>query len=197
MIVDELKKFVAGIYYEALDWCRGRNWFIRSLLLLWFLYLLIKSLINPEYRSVLGALNLGIHELGHLVFSFFGNFLQILGGTLLECLAPILGMINFYRQKDFFAISLCFGWLSTAFFGVATYIADARTMSLPLVTPFGSDSGVYHDWNYLLSKLGMLQHDSFLAFILRLLATVSMLVCLITGSWLLLHMKDNKTLYLK
>lgn len=190
MLIDKLRN-------EALDWCRGRNWFIRLLLLLWFLYVLIKSLTNPEYRSVLGALNLGIHELGHLIFSFFGNFLQILGGTLLECVAPILGMVNFYRQKDFFAISLCFGWLSTALFDVATYIADARTMALPLVTPFGSDSGVYHDWNYLLSKLGILQYDSFFAFILRLLAAISMFVCLIAGSWLLLHMRHDKTSSLK
>jgi hypothetical protein len=142
----------------------------------------------------LGVLNLGTHELGHLIFSFFGNFLKILGGTLLECLAPILGMINFYRQKDFFAISLCFGWLSTVFFDLATYIADAQTMALPLVAPFGSDSSIYHDWNYLLSKLGMLQYDSFLAFVVRLMAIISMLVSLISGSWLLLHMRDKEIL---
>lgn len=194
MIRDKLKEFAVAIYYEALDWCPGRNRLIRLPLLLWFLYVLIRSLMNPGYWSILGAINLGIHELGHLVFFFFGRFLQILGGTLLECSAPIIIMVNFYRQKDFFAISLCFGWLSTVFFDVARYIADARTMALPLVTPFGSDSGVCHDWNYLLGKLGMLPCDHFFGFIFRLLAVISMLVCLITGSWLLLHMGDNKTL---
>lgn len=139
------RAFTDSVRDEAAQWCRGKNWLIRLPLLGWFAHVLVKSLEDPSYQSILAGLNLGLHELGHLVFSFFGTFLNVLGGTLLEFLAPFLGMINFYRQKDFFAVALCFGWLATALFDIARYAADARAMSLPLVTPFGADPVVAHD----------------------------------------------------
>ena len=160
--------------------------------LVWFAYLLARYLQNPRYWNVFSYLNLGIHELGHYVFSFFGMFINVLGGTLLECLAPVFGIVNFYRQRDFFAISVCFGWLSTVLFGVSVYVADARAMELPLVTPFGMDTPVTHDWNYLLSSMGLLQYDTFLGSLIRGSAVISMLVCLITGAWLLWNMRNDR-----
>jgi len=149
---------------------------------------------NPEYRSILGPLNLGLHELGHFIFSFFGDFLGILGGTFFQVLAPLFGVVNFYRQSDFFAIALSFGWLSTSLFDVATYVADARAMNLTLVSPFGGDD-VVHDWNYLLTRMGLLQQDALLAFIFKCAATLAMLICLIGGFWLLLQMmKESSSL---
>jgi hypothetical protein len=185
------KETIQSIYGDAIDWCQGKSWLARLPFLAWFTYLLIKYLQDPRYWNVFSYLNLGIHELGHYVFSFFGVFVHVLGGTLLECLAPVFGVINFYRQRDFFAIAVCFGWLSTVLFGVAAYAGDARTMGLPLVTPFGLDTPVTHDWNYLLSRLGLLQYDAAVAFLIRGAAVISMLVCLITGIWLLWNMRDS------
>jgi len=172
---------------EAAAWCQGRHWQVRALFLLWFAYCLVKHWSNPEYRSILAAFNLGIHELGHFVFSPLGEFIGILGGTLLQILAPFIGMLNFYRQSDFFAIALSFGWLSTSIFDVAAYLADARTMNLPLVSPFGWGNPI-HDWNYLLTRMGMLKYDTVLAFLLRCVATGTMFICLMGGFWLLLQM---------
>lgn len=192
-MTEGLKRFIGTLLKEARERSCGRNWLARLPFLLYFVFVLIRSLGDPSYRSLLSGLNLGLHELGHLAFSFFGQFLSMLGGTLLECLAPVFGMINFYRQKDFFAICLCFGWLSTVFFDVSVYVADARAMSLPLVSPFGSDSA-QHDWNYLLGRMGMLQFDTFFAFMLRSAAVISMLVCIVSGAWLISQMiSQDKT----
>ena len=144
----------------------------------------------PSYSSLISPLTLGIHELGHLALSFFGEFFGILGGTLFQVLAPILGLINFYRQEDFFALILCFGWLSTSLFDMAKYVADARAMNLPLVSPFGSDN-VIHDWNYLFTRMGLLENDASIAFIVKCLATAAMLICLMGGFWLLWQMKKS------
>ncbi|UCC95233.1 MAG: hypothetical protein JSW40_00370, partial [Candidatus Omnitrophota bacterium] len=124
--------FLSSMYNEAIEWCRGKRWWWRSLLLVWFGYVLIRHLRNPYYESILGALNLGIHELGHVIFSPFGQFMGTAGGTIFQCFAPIFALFNFYRQNDFFSITLSFGWLSTSLFDVATYVADGRAMSLPL-----------------------------------------------------------------
>jgi hypothetical protein len=183
--------FLAGLKDDAGEWCQGKNWLVRLPLLLFFVYVLIRHLSDPMYTSILGPLNLGIHELGHFVFGFLGQFLSVAGGTLLQLIVPFFAVFNFYRQSDFFAIALSFGWLSTNFFSVATYAADARTMELPLVTPFGTDN-VIHDWQYLLSTLNILQYDAQVAGIFRVLAVISMLVCFGLGAWILWQMGRQK-----
>ncbi len=174
---------------EAIEWCRGRNWLVRLPLLLYFVYVLIRHLSEPLYSSILGALNLGIHELGHFIFGVMGEGLGVAGGTLLQLAMPVFGIFNFRLQNDFFAIVLCFGWLSTNFFNIAVYVADARKLELPLVSPFGGgDEGVYHDWEYMLSNLNLLEYDQAIAGVFRAMAVVSMLACLLAGFWLLWQM---------
>jgi hypothetical protein len=182
-------EFFLIIKHEAKEWSRGRIWWLRLPLLLFFVYILFHHLKDPEYKSIIGPLNLGIHELGHVIFGLFGMFIGILGGSLLQCLAPVLAVFNFYRQKDFFAIALCSGWLSTNIFEVATYVADARSMKLPLV---GFTPDPIHDWNYLLRKLNLLQHDQHIAALLRISAVIFMLTCFISGAWILWQMYISK-----
>lgn len=189
--MSSLTNFIDPIYREAIVWCKGKDWSWRLPILLWFAYVLIRHLFNPDYSSILGPVNLGIHELGHLVFAPFGKFIGILGGTLLQLLAPAFLAVNFYRQKDFFAIVLCFGWLSTNLFGIARYVADARSMSLPLVTPFPVET-VIHDWNYLLGQLGVLKFEKALAFFIESLAVISMLICLLVGGSFLCVMYESR-----
>lgn len=170
---------------EAIDNCRGRVWWIRVPFLLYFAYVLIRHLQNPLYKSIIGALNLGIHELGHVITCFAGPHICAFAGTGLQCLVPVLAMWNFYRQKDFFAISLCFGWLSTNFFEVATYLADSRSLSLPLVSLGPSAK---HDWNYLLSEMNLLQYDTLIADWIRLFGVATMFACFVSGGWIILQM---------
>ena len=186
-------KFWLELKDSAIEWCRGKNWLVRLPLLVFFIYALVRHLSEPLYSSVLGALNLGIHELGHFVFGFLGEGLGVAGGTLLQLAIPVFGIFNFRRQNDFFAIALCFGWLSTNFFNIAVYAADARKLELPLVSPFGGgDGGVYHDWEYLLSRMNILEYDMFIAAIFRMLGIVSMLICLSAGAWFLWQMFKSR-----
>ncbi|MCX5708775.1 MAG: hypothetical protein NTY14_07420 [Candidatus Omnitrophica bacterium] len=185
--------FFIALKNDAIEWCQGKNWLFRLPLLLFFVYVLIRHLSDPLYSSVIGALNLGIHELGHIIFGFLGEFITVAGGTIFQLFVPVFALFNFYRQRDFFAMALSFGWLSTNLFNVATYAADARAMSLPLVSLFGGgEDGVYHDWDYMLSQLNILQYDSVVALVFRVLAVVSMLVCFCAGVWLLWQMILSK-----
>ena len=177
---------IQALNEELEQWCSGRMWQGRLVLVAWFAYMFFQYTRDPDYSGLLGALNLGIHELGHLVFGFCGEFLGVLGGTLLQCLAPVFGAVNFYRQGDFFGIAFSFAWLASNLFDVARYMGDARAMSLPLVSPFGA--GVIHDWNYLLTRMGLLRYDTMLASLVRCLAVVFMLAGIIFGGWLVWKM---------
>ena len=171
---------IQNIRQEIVSWCSGKNWFWRLPLLLYFAYVFVRHISDPMYSSVLGGINLGIHELGHFVFGFLGEFMAVAGGTLLQILIPVFGMVNFMRQEDYFSLALCFGWLSTNFFEISRYASDARSISLPLVSPFGGDT-VIHDWEYMLDKLHILQYDIIVGNGFKILAAFMMLICLIFG----------------
>jgi hypothetical protein len=179
--------FLYPLREDARSWCRGKPWFLYLPLALYMAYAFIRHLADPDYSSILAPLNLGIHELGHFVFGFTGRFLAVLGGSLLELTVPCFALFNFRKLGDYFAMALSLGWFSTALFGVSRYIGDARSMELPLVTPFGGDS-VIHDWNYILSELDLLAHDAVLSGAVKAAAVLAMLACLSACGWLLLKM---------
>ncbi len=171
---------------EALDWARGRSGWPRLPLLLWFAYILVRHLREPRYESLFGGLNLGIHELGHLVFAPFGEFVGVAGGTILQLAAPLVAGALFRRQRDWFAMAVASCWLSTNLFSVARYAGDARARRLPLVSPTSGDP--LHDWGFMLGRLGLLRRDTVIAGGLRFLAIVAMLAGLAAGGWLVWHM---------
>jgi hypothetical protein len=126
--------------------------------------------------------NLVVHEGGHNLFSWFGPTLCLWGGTLLQWLVPFLLAIYFYkeRQTTGFAFSLFFffeNWLYTA-----TYMADARAQVLPLVTT-GDPDFVEHDFFAIFSSLGVLNHDTQIAAVVRLLGWCGMLGTVLWLGW--------------
>ena len=146
-------------------------------------------------------LDFGIHELGHVLFMFFGDFMHILGGSLFQCTFPLLWMVGFYQKKWYFAASMCWCWLGLNLFDVATYAADARARLLPLsIGPgaMGLDDAqadtMYdqaHDWYQILTRVGHLQSDLAVANGLRVAGTIAFMVGFILGGILLYHMLNG------
>jgi hypothetical protein len=162
----------------------GKVWWYRVPLLIPLAWILYRHLLDSEYGSIFGGLNLAIHEGGHLFFMWFGSdFLAVAGGTLLQCLCPVVTGVMFYKQRDFFAIGVACFWLGTNFAHIAPYAADARLQMLPLVSPFGGAPG--HDWSYLLGTLGLLPHDQLIGGIFQLSGIFSMGGGIFAASWVL------------
>ena len=184
------KGFFRSLHAAAAEWAAGRSPWLRLALLMIMGYILIRHLAAPQippYNSILfKTLNLGIHELGHVVFHAFGHFMEMLGGSLFQCLVPLLVIFAFLKQRDFFAMAWCFSWLGTNLFDVATYVADARARQLTLVSPF--TDAPKHDWFNILLEMNMLHHDQRIACALRVAATLSMLFFLLVGGWLVWRM---------
>jgi len=159
---------------------------------IWYVWILVNYLADrvtePEYSSLYGSINLGIHEAGHLVFGCLGSFMGAFGGTLLQCIAPVAGGAVLGRQRDYFGVAVCVGWLSTNLFHTAGYMADARAMKLPLVTVGESGGIAYHDWNWMLTRLGLIEHDYGLAVMVKTAGAAAMTVSLAMMAWLLWQM---------
>lgn len=161
---------------------RGKVWWYRAPLLVPLGWILFQHVKAKDYSSIFGGLNLAIHEGGHLLFVWSGNdFLTVSGGTVLQCLCPVFAGIMFYRQKDFFAITVALFWLGTNFAHIAPYAADARAQLLPLVSPFPGAPG--HDWNYLLGTLGLLRQDHVIGNAFRATGILTMGTAFLAGVW--------------
>lgn len=164
------------------EWARGRNGWWRLPILLWFAHILRQHLRSSDYESLFGGLNLAIHEAGHMVFGWMGELPGVMGGTILQLLAPAAAALVFLRQRDWFAQAVVACWLSTNLFSVARYAADARAQELPLVSPTSGDP--IHDWGYMLGRFGMLRLDRGIGLGFRIAAVLTMVGGLAFGAWL-------------
>lgn len=115
-----------------------------------------------------------IHEGGHLLFRFFGEFLSVTSGTLLQLGVPLALACYFLFRRQPQGVAFCLFFFFEQFLPISTYMADARAKELPLLT-IGDGDYVIHDWNYLFSKLGVLQHDVQIAGSVRFIGWIGML----------------------
>ena len=113
---------------------------------------------------ILGMANLVFHEAGHIILMPLGSFLSTLGGSLFQVLIPTVCLVAFLRQRDAFAAAVMLWWTGQNLIELAPYINDARAQRLILLGGVtGRDAPGYHDWNNLLSRLGLLEWDATLA----------------------------------
>jgi hypothetical protein len=173
---------------DAEDWARGRMWIPRALLLAYLVYADYRFLRNPISSTMFSGITLAFHEMGHLLFSFAGHFIGALMGSGMQVLVPILVILIFYRQPDYFGMSVGGFWLSFSLFELASYVGDARAMDLPLV---GFSDDPEHDWHYLLSTTHLLPLDTTFAFLIRVVATVIGAASLAFAVWLMMRMRQR------
>jgi hypothetical protein len=142
---------------------------------------LIYAFTNRSGFLILDHANLIIHEGGHF-FSWFGETIHILGGTLGELIVPLLCAAYFFFQRETTGFAFSVFWFFENFPYIGAYMADARTSVLPLV---GSDES---DWTILFTQWGLLAQDQKIGGIMRTLGHLGMLV---TMAWLALRLRRD------
>ena len=103
----------------------------------------------------LDLVNLAFHEAGHLFFTPFGSTVHYLGGTLGQLIVPG-GLVVYFvlRQRQPLGAAFCCWWFGENLINISVYMADARSLALPLV------GGGDHDWNELFFRFGLLGESS-------------------------------------
>ncbi len=118
--------------------------------------------------------NLVIHEGGHSLFGWLGPGMGLWGGTLLELLVPSALACYFILQRHTTGTAFAAFFFFENFIYIATYMADARSQGLPLVTVGDPETGG-HDWFRIFSTLGVLEHDRTIGGVVRVLGWLGML----------------------
>ncbi|MCA9354428.1 MAG: hypothetical protein KC877_02825 [Candidatus Kaiserbacteria bacterium] len=134
----------------------------------------LAQLFQHETWWFIQNVNLIFHEAGHWIFGIFGDFIGLIGGSLLEILIPLIVTLHFVLQRHWISVAFGAWWSSTAFLSVSIYASDAQERLLPLL---GGDS-VLHDWYHILSRSHLLPYDDLVGYVFWLcgLGMVAMLI---------------------
>lgn len=123
-----------------------------------------------------------VHEGGHLLFRFFGEFVSVAGGTFLQFFAPAALAVWFIFHRQIQGTVFCMFFFFEQCLPTARYMADARAQELPLLT-VGDADYVIHDWNYLFGHLGVLDHDTQIAAAVRAVGWIGMIGTVVWMAW--------------
>jgi hypothetical protein len=157
----------------------------------------VKFIVTPMETNYVGGhfmhlINLPFHEAGHLIFSPFGRFMMVLGGSLGQLLMPLicLGAFLFYNN-DAFGATVALWWFAESLMDLAPYINDARDLQLTLLGGVTGQEVEGHDWEYLLANLGWSQYDHTLAHAAYSIGIYFMVLAFLWGALLLYRQYQN------
>jgi hypothetical protein len=116
---------------------------ILAVVISWFAFV-----ANREV-PILDLFDLGIHEVGHLLFAFAPRMLMFLAGSAAQVIVPLaLAWYFGITRRDAAGGGFCLAWAGASMWDVSVYIADAPVQALPLI------GGGQHDWAFLLGSQG-------------------------------------------
>lgn len=147
----------------------------------WFVSLVaiygVVSAATPGTFRFLDRVDLVFHEAGHVIFGFFGEFIGILGGSLMQLLIPAVVVAYFFMHRQPYSAAVTLFWVAQSLFNVSVYAKDARTRVLPLLG--GEDT--LHDWNYLLGRLNLLNWDQAVGNVIYVVGLVALAASVLGG----------------
>ncbi len=169
--------------------------FVLLVIIVWGLKFIFSS-IESNYSGIsfMHLINLPFHEAGHILFRIFGQFMMTLGGSLTQCLVPSICLLTFLvRTKDPFAASISLWWLGENLIDLAPYINDARALKLMLLGGVtGQDVEGYHDWEFILRKLSLLEYDHLIAKTAHVIGALLMICAFVWGVVVLITQYRNR-----
>ncbi len=158
--------------------------------MVWWGWTFITTPLETNYtgESFLHLINLPFHEAGHVIFIPFGRFMTILGGTLGQILMPMICLGTFLiKTRDPFGAAVALWWTAESMMDIAPYINDARALDLMLIGGVTGKETDGHDWNNILTMLGLLEWDHRLAHLTYNVGILLMLGSFLWGGVLLLN----------
>jgi hypothetical protein len=122
------------------------------------------SIVRDVRVPLLGLVDLGFHELGHLLTYPLPDVWTALMGSIVQVAVP-LGLAGYFFavRRDPVGGAVCLAWAGTSARDVAVYVADAPFERLELI---GGD----HDWAFVLgpANLNALDAAGTIASVVRL-----------------------------
>jgi hypothetical protein len=110
-----------------------------------------------ERAFLLSFVDLGFHELGHLLLAWAPGLVAPLAGSVVQVAVPLGLALYFAARRESYACALLLAWAATSAANVSVYIADAPFQTLALL------GGGRHDWAWLLGSTGNMAQAALLS----------------------------------
>lgn len=136
---------------------------------------------DPMQGSFLDLVDLPIHETGHLIFRLFGEFMMIAGGSLFQVIVPAVFFGYFLWYRKYYSAAIVLFWVGQSIINVWVYAADAVVMQLVLTSGFTGSEGSFHDWNYMLTRLGLIGSTKTVAGLIRFAGTITIIAAIVSS----------------
>jgi hypothetical protein len=162
---------------------------VLSIYFLWIAY-------DPMQGSFLDNVDLPIHETGHMIFGLFGEFIGVLGGSLFQLIVPAAVVGYFWWHGKFYSAAVVLFWLGQSILNVWVYAADAQVMQLVLLGGLTGSEGSFHDWNYLLDRVGLLGSTKSVAAVIRVVGTLTIIFAAVLAIYFAFVQTEEKEQYL-
>ena len=105
------------------------------------------AIVKNTQVPVLVFLDVAVHEVGHKIFSPFGDVIMLIMGTGFQILFPfVVGLMFAVWKRNLIAWGVCWAWSANAMCDGARYIFDAPRGELMLM---GASDGL-GDWSKIL-----------------------------------------------
>ena len=108
-------------------------------------------LMGGQSVFLLSYVDLGFHELGHLVFSWVPGLFPALAGSIVQVAVPVGLALYFVVRKESYGTGLMLAWAATSAAHVSIYAADAPFQAMTLL------GGGTHDWAWVLGSVGHIE----------------------------------------
>ena len=171
------------VYGRLLVLCGAVAWGLKFILAD---YTTLSNGVPESSGIIMSRVNLVFHEAGHLIFSLFGEFMGVLGGSIGQLLMPLIVCLAFLlRFNNPFGASIGLWWLGQSTIDLSPYIADARAKQLMLLGGItGRDSPTSHDWANILGREGWLRYDQQIAGAVEFVGEALMVLSMLWGAYL-------------
>lgn len=144
----------------------------RGVLLAWAVFYALYGLWifvrTPGHMPLLVTANILLHEAGHPAFSVFGRTAMFYGGTIFQLAFPLAALWTFFARREMQGVAFAIFWLGSNLIYVGIYMADARAGVLPLI------GGGEHDFEFIFGQLGLLEWDTTIGLLTRVLGWLTM-----------------------
>ena len=132
--------------------------------------------------SFLHGIDQAFHAYGHIMFNPFGDFWELIGGSIFQVWAPLFPLVFFMVwQRDNFAASIMLWWCGQNFMDIAVYVADAPLQVVPLM----AGEAARHDWAAWFGEADNLDGAAGVATLLFVIGTLVILLSNLWGAYLL------------
>jgi hypothetical protein len=133
-----------------------------------------------------------IHEAGHIVFGIFGQYVGVLGGSMMQVVLPLAGALSMLlRRRAPFPASICVWFAGVGFVDFAPYVYDAQSPKLQLLGG-GTGRDTFHDWRFLLDRFDWVRLSKPLGLFTYWVGIGVMLVGLAWGGYVLWLQSKNR-----